>query len=566
MKRAGAALVASAVALGSVMFIVLFTLDDDTPKCGPTTASPGTSNLPPGSKSMPMAAGTYQLTSGFGPRGDKYHYGQDFGSTAGQPIYAAADGTVAASGPATGFGDWIVIDSQADGKPFSTVYGHMFEQDLMVHAGDTVRAGQQIAKVGYNGEVDPAGPGGAHLHFEVWQDGTRQGGGKAIDPMGWLTGASEPGTGAGAETPTPSASPATPVPTTPTAPAAPGTSTPGGADLAAATGVLPPLPASKGSEEHLQIDTVRLVRSIASAFPEIQSIGGWRESDPYPDHPSGRAADLMIPNYNSGDGKMLGDKVADYVLAHAEDFHVEYIIWRQTYRTPAGDSKVLEDRGGDTANHMDHVHVSVSGGGYPDGSTPITGAPGVTANPTSPGGGCGGPKVDAGLNEGEVPAEFVPWLKRAGSICPQITAPMLAAQIMAESGFQQHGYNGAGASGYTQFIDSTWRSYGFPVDDNGNPTGPAGSGDRNKIGDAVMAQGHYMCDIARDVDAGIASGKVNAPNGPEELYFAAYNAGTGAVLSSGGFPTGSPDYETETRPYCQKILAMWRGTYSKTLT
>ena len=64
-----------------------------------------------------------------------------------------------------------------------------------------------------------------------------------------------------------------------------------------------------------------------------------------------------------------------------------------------------------------------------------------------------------------------------------------------------------------------------------------------------------MCDIAREIDAWIAEGTVTAPNGPTELYLAGYNAGSGAVRRSGGFPTGHSDYEVQTRPYVDIILA-----------
>ena len=70
-----------------------------------------------------------------------------------------------------------------------------------------------------------------------------------------------------------------------------------------------------------------------------------------------------------------------------------------------------------------------------------------------------------------------------------------------------------------------------------------------------MAQGRYMCELAGQVDAGIAAGTISAPNGPVELYLAGYNAGFGAVQSSGGFPTGSSDYVNQTRPYADKIQA-----------
>ena len=87
------------------------------------------------------------------------------------------DGVVRQSGPASGFGHWIVIDSQTSSGLVSTVYGHMYDHGLHVHANDVVKAGQHIADIGNDGQSS-----GAHLHFEVWQGG-RLSGGKAVDPM-----------------------------------------------------------------------------------------------------------------------------------------------------------------------------------------------------------------------------------------------------------------------------------------------------------------------------------------------------------------------------------------------
>lgn len=95
-------------------------------------------------------------------------------------------------------------------------------------------------------------------------------------------------------------------------------------------------------------------------------------------------------------------------------------------------------------------------------------------------------------------------------------------------------------------MPGTWP--GYSQDDDGN-----GQVSPFDIGDAVMAQSRYMCEIADQVDAGIADGSLHAPKGPVELYLASYNAGFGAVQSSGGFPTGSSDYVVQTRPYVDKI-------------
>lgn len=87
----------------------------------------------------------------------------------------------------------------------------------------------------------------------------------------------------------------------------------------------------------------------------IQTIGGWRASDPYPDHPSGHAADFMV-----GDDKAKGDAVAAYLMANAQRLNVKYIIWYQRSWTPGRGWKNMADRGSPTQNHKDHVHLTVN--------------------------------------------------------------------------------------------------------------------------------------------------------------------------------------------------------------
>lgn len=129
---------------------------------------------------MPLPEGTYSVSSGFGPRDGGEHLGVDLAAAVGTPILAAIDGTVAAAGPATGFGNWIVVDAQIDGGLLSTVYGHMFADGVNVTVGQQVQAGQRIGAVGSAGEST-----GAHLHFEVVPGGRLQGG-HQIDPIAWL--------------------------------------------------------------------------------------------------------------------------------------------------------------------------------------------------------------------------------------------------------------------------------------------------------------------------------------------------------------------------------------------
>lgn len=131
-------------------------------------------DLEGGSLANPAPSAT--ITSQFGYRihpiygTRKLHGGTDFGAPFGTPIYASADGIVIEAGNKGGFGLTVVIDH---GSGIQTLYAH--NQKLLVSAGQTVSAGQQISEMGSTGTST-----GSHLHFEVHVDGTYS------DPMNWL--------------------------------------------------------------------------------------------------------------------------------------------------------------------------------------------------------------------------------------------------------------------------------------------------------------------------------------------------------------------------------------------
>lgn len=138
---------------------------------------------------------SYTLSSPYGSRSGGFHYGDDLAAPLNTPIHASGDGTVAAAGSASGFGDWIVIDHIISGQKVSTVYGHMYPSGLHVHAGQIVKQGDHIADVGANGEAT-----GPHCHFEVWPGG-RLTGGHAVDPASMVNGsAANPGDNLSVET------------------------------------------------------------------------------------------------------------------------------------------------------------------------------------------------------------------------------------------------------------------------------------------------------------------------------------------------------------------------------
>lgn len=136
----------------------------------------------------------------------------------------------------------------------------------------------------------------------------------------------------------------------PTAPAAPGAAVPG------VPGLNLNIP-GKAPEDNLQPGAVTLNRIISQLFPEVSSIGGYRANDPYPDHPSGRALDIMV-----GNNSALGDAINAYLQQHAAELGIDYTLWQQQQWTPGKGPSSMEDRGGATANHRDHVHAMVKAG------------------------------------------------------------------------------------------------------------------------------------------------------------------------------------------------------------
>lgn len=95
----------------------------------------------------------------------------------------------------------------------------------------------------------------------------------------------------------------------------------------------------------------RLCSAVDSVF-HLGSIGGYRANAG--EHSTGQAVDFMISSSSQGDA------IAAWVQSHVGEFNVKYIIWQQRYWEPGSSWRLMEDRGSPTANHMDHVHVTVN--------------------------------------------------------------------------------------------------------------------------------------------------------------------------------------------------------------
>ena len=115
------------------------------------------------------------------------------------------------------------------------------------------------------------------------------------------------------------------------------------------------------NDPHLQPQAEAFRQEIAAKFG-ITNIGGYREGDP-DDHGKGLAVDVMVPT-----SSQLGDQVAQYAIDNMDRAGISYVIWKQQFYMPvdniygpANTWNQMPDRGGDTANHYDHVHISFNG-------------------------------------------------------------------------------------------------------------------------------------------------------------------------------------------------------------
>lgn len=109
-----------------------------------------------------------KILANYGPREKGFfNDGINIAAAAGTPVHAAENGVVAYAGnELKGFGNLLLI-KHADG--WVTAYAH--NDVLLVQRGETVRRGQQIARVGATGGVNQP-----QLHFEIRR------GARSVDP------------------------------------------------------------------------------------------------------------------------------------------------------------------------------------------------------------------------------------------------------------------------------------------------------------------------------------------------------------------------------------------------
>lgn len=131
-----------------------------------------------GTKELPKTAATGaflmptrgRLSSRYGMRRGRMHYGIDIAAPTGTPIKAADGGKVVYAGWKGSYGYLVEIDHE---NGYTTRYAHCSKIEVKV--GSRVYKGQVIAKVGNTGRST-----GSHLHFEVLKNGVN------VNPAGYV--------------------------------------------------------------------------------------------------------------------------------------------------------------------------------------------------------------------------------------------------------------------------------------------------------------------------------------------------------------------------------------------
>jgi hypothetical protein len=118
-----------------------------------------------------------------------------------------------------------------------------------------------------------------------------------------------------------------------------------------------------GGSEGLTPRMISVRAEIMRNFPMKYGVGCLRPGDPG-EHGKGRACDFMMSSGGTmaagADGDR-GDALAEWLIRNGARLGVMYIIWKQRYYDirSGGGWDPMSNRGGATANHYDHVHVSV---------------------------------------------------------------------------------------------------------------------------------------------------------------------------------------------------------------
>ncbi|MEV6709753.1 transglycosylase SLT domain-containing protein, partial [Micromonospora wenchangensis] len=143
-------------------------------------------------------------------------------------------------------------------------------------------------------------------------------------------------------------------------------------------------------------------------------------------------------------------------------------------------------------------------------------------------GGSGQPRPSTGVQQPKaVPGSYTALVVRAGSVCAEVTPPLVAAQLMALSGFDANLLGPEGQRGVAQFRPEVWQAYG-PSD--------ASAWDPQE---AIPAAGTALCALHKELSG--------LEGDPSLLALAAYRNGPAAVRQAGG------DLDAGTQAYLRTV-------------
>jgi len=302
----------------------------------------------------------------------KGHSGIDIPDPQGAPIYAAADGKITHAGYGRGYGQ-AIFERFVSG--LQAVYGHTSK--LLVRAGQAVRAGQMIGRVGATGNAT-----GPHIHFEVANGGFAKASNRQFT-LDWLRGASNSSannadTGDTTSWVNPFAKLLDPFNKAKSnalsklssikdsiygqiVAATPGLVAKGISDKVAdligrgESEAASPGSFGKGSAKVYGRAGITARNAAAVLAPMF----GFSGASTYPGHdPSeARALDFMTKS------KSQGDSMSKYAKAHAKSLGINYIIWWRKIWNIQRNAEGWRDYHGTPNPHTDHVHISFFGRG-----------------------------------------------------------------------------------------------------------------------------------------------------------------------------------------------------------
>ncbi|WP_431923351.1 ricin-type beta-trefoil lectin domain protein [Micromonospora wenchangensis] len=143
-------------------------------------------------------------------------------------------------------------------------------------------------------------------------------------------------------------------------------------------------------------------------------------------------------------------------------------------------------------------------------------------------GGSGQPRPSTGVQQPKaVPGSYTTLVVRAGSVCPEVTPPLVAAQLMALSGFDANLLGPEGQRGVAQFRPEVWQAYGPSDSSAWDPQA------------AIPAVGTALCALHKELSG--------LEGDPSLLALAAYRNGPAAVRQAGG------DLDAGTQSYLRTV-------------